>query len=103
MKEHACCPATGKDQDPAHHARGGAAAPAKAKDPVCGMTVDPGVAKHKAEHAGATYYFCCAGCRTKFEANPQHYLEKAAAKAPAHAHHGPASARAKAPEAPAGT
>jgi P-type Cu+ transporter len=44
------------------------------KDPVCGMSVDPHKAKHTAEHGGRTYYFCSAGCRTKFLANPAHYL-----------------------------
>ncbi|HUI96727.1 MAG TPA: YHS domain-containing protein, partial [Xanthobacteraceae bacterium] len=38
---------------------------APAKDPVCGMTVDPTTAKHRAEHDGRTYYFCSAGCRSK--------------------------------------
>ncbi|PYV50301.1 MAG: hypothetical protein DMG92_08300 [Acidobacteria bacterium] len=36
-----------------------------AKDPVCGMTVDPATAKAKAEHARQTYYFCCTGCAQK--------------------------------------
>ncbi len=45
-------------------------------DPVCGMTVDPATAKHKAEHYGQSYYFCSAGCRTKFVATPEKYLEK---------------------------
>ena len=49
----------------------------QAIDPVCGMTVDPKTAKHKAEHKGHTYYFCSAGCRTKFEAAPEKYLDKA--------------------------
>ncbi|HVZ51473.1 MAG TPA: heavy metal translocating P-type ATPase, partial [Pseudolabrys sp.] len=40
----------------------------------CGMTVDPHTAKFRAEHHGHTYYFCAAGCRTKFIANPQKYL-----------------------------
>ena len=31
-------------------------------------------AKHRADHGGRTYYFCCAGCRTKFVADPQKYL-----------------------------
>jgi Cu+-exporting ATPase len=43
-------------------------------DPVCGMTVDPHTAKHRAEHHGHPYYFCSAGCRTKFVANPEKYL-----------------------------
>jgi len=45
-----------------------------ATDPVCGMTVDPHSAKHRADHGGRTYYFCCAGCRAKFVADPQKYL-----------------------------
>ena len=48
----------------------------QAIDPVCGMTVDPKTAKHKAEHKGHTYYFCSAGCRTKFVATPEKYLDK---------------------------
>jgi Cu+-exporting ATPase len=43
-------------------------------DPVCGMTVDPATAKHRAEHHGHGYFFCSAGCKTKFSANPQKYL-----------------------------
>jgi len=45
-------------------------------DPVCGMTVDPHTAKHRAEHRGHSYYFCSAGCRTKFVNDPQTYLGK---------------------------
>ena len=45
-----------------------------AKDPVCGMTVDPAETRHHAEHAGTAYHFCCAGCRAKFEADPGKYL-----------------------------
>jgi P-type Cu+ transporter len=44
-------------------------------DPVCGMTVDTATAKHKADHKGHTYYFCSAGCRTKFVAAPAKYLD----------------------------
>ena len=43
-------------------------------DPACGMTVDPQTAKHRAEHRGQPYYFCSAGCKTKFTADPQKYL-----------------------------
>ncbi len=46
----------------------------KAKDPVCGMAVDPATSRHRAEHRGTTYHFCSAGCRTKFEADPNRYL-----------------------------
>ncbi|RTL87732.1 heavy metal translocating P-type ATPase [Ancylobacter aquaticus] len=45
-----------------------------AKDPVCGMDVDPHTATLKADYRGITYYFCAPGCRTKFIANPEKYL-----------------------------
>jgi xanthine dehydrogenase accessory factor len=38
----------------------------EAKDPICGMSVVVATARHKAEVGGKTYYFCCAGCRSKF-------------------------------------
>ena len=45
------------------------------KDPVCGMTVDPGKSAGTADFEGKTYYFCGAGCLRKFEANPLQYLQ----------------------------
>ena len=47
---------------------------ATAVDPVCGMTVDPATAAHRAAHRGHDYFFCSAGCRTKFVADPDRYL-----------------------------
>ncbi|MGJ4908725.1 heavy metal translocating P-type ATPase [Bradyrhizobium sp. HKCCYLS2033] len=47
---------------------------AKVIDPVCGMSVDPATSKHRFEHAGHTFHFCSAGCRTKFAAEPDKYL-----------------------------
>jgi P-type Cu+ transporter len=46
-----------------------------AKDPVCGMDVDPATARHKSEYHGQTYYFCAPGCRKAFEADPKKYLD----------------------------
>ncbi len=58
----------------------------KVKDPVCGMMVDPATAKHRAEHAGSTFYFCNPRCREKFVADPDAYLKVGAASpAPAKA------------------
>jgi len=54
-----------------------AAEPQRAKDPVCGMTVDPATAKHRTEHDGRAYCFCCAGCLAKFLADPAKYLNSA--------------------------
>jgi Cu+-exporting ATPase len=44
------------------------------RDPVCGMTVDPGAGKPKHEHGGHSYHFCSQGCRDKFVAEPTAYL-----------------------------
>ena len=69
--------------------RGGAAA--AARDPVCGMTVDPATAKHRIAHAGTSYLFCCAGCRDKFAADPARYLAAQAVPVPAPAPAAPAA------------
>ena len=52
-----------------------AAAPAtdtslELKDPVCGMTVTA-ESPHILEHEGRPVYFCSAGCKTKFAADPR--------------------------------
>jgi len=48
------------------------------KDPVCGMTVDPATAVNHASYEGQDYHFCSEGCRTRFVAAPEHYLDVAA-------------------------
>ncbi|GLS80600.1 copper-translocating P-type ATPase [Paracoccus marinus] len=47
------------------------------------MMVDPHTTRHKAEHGGRPYYFCSAGCREKFLADPERYLDPAIAAAKA--------------------
>eukprot|EP01036_Dinobryon_divergens_P000301 gene301-362_t len=42
------------------------------KDPVCGMAVTEQSEHHQA-YSGKPYYFCSAGCQTKFKAHPGHY------------------------------
>jgi xanthine dehydrogenase accessory factor len=44
-----------------------ATAPTLAVDPVCGMTVAAVAGTPSVEHDGETVYFCCGGCKTKFE------------------------------------
>src|SRR5438067_1971088 len=46
----------------------------QAKDPVCGMTVDPQNAAGFYEYKGQTYFFCSVGCREKFKADPERFL-----------------------------
>ncbi|MGB8010913.1 MAG: heavy metal translocating P-type ATPase [Terriglobales bacterium] len=53
---------------------GPSAAKAQSKDPVCGMNVDPASARYKTLHQGKEYFFCCAGCLAKFQANPEKIL-----------------------------
>jgi Cu+-exporting ATPase len=40
-----------------------------AKDPICGMTVDPKKAAATIEYDGQPYYFCSKGCAAKFQQN----------------------------------
>jgi P-type Cu+ transporter len=45
-------------------------------DPVCGMKVDPATSPHRHIHLGHAHHFCSAGCRSKFAADPEKYLNK---------------------------
>ena len=45
-----------------------------ATDPVCGMTVDTMTSKHKALYRDQAYWFCCSGCQSNFEKEPERYL-----------------------------
>jgi YHS domain-containing protein len=42
---------------------------AKARDPVCGMTVDTERAAAKGSYGGEWLYFCAAACQRKYEAS----------------------------------
>jgi Cu+-exporting ATPase len=44
-------------------------------DPVCGMKVDPEKATQSSNYQGKSFYFCCAGCKRKFDAAPEQYLQ----------------------------
>lgn len=46
------------------------------KDPVCGMTVDPGTSDWVSEYQGNSYYFCSEGCMKAFSSDPEHYLSR---------------------------
>jgi xanthine dehydrogenase accessory factor len=48
------------------------AAPPIAVDPICGMTVAAIPGTPSVEVDGETVYFCCEGCKTKFEAQREH-------------------------------
>ncbi|HXZ25651.1 MAG TPA: heavy metal translocating P-type ATPase, partial [Nitrospiria bacterium] len=51
-------------------------------DPVCHMRIDPAQAADRYDYNGRTYYFCCNGCRQKFQADPARYLKPAPSSDP---------------------
>ena len=51
------------------------------KDPVCGMSVTDR-STHVVQHEGQAIYFCSAGCKTKFVANPSKYVATSGTTAP---------------------
>ena len=53
-----------------------------ARDPVCGMEVDPERAAARRDHAGHEILFCAEGCARAFDADPVRYVGGAAAPRP---------------------
>lgn len=51
---------------------------APARDPVCGMALDPS-GDISWIHGGRTYYFCSMSCRGRFRASPQQFIKPRAA------------------------
>jgi Cu+-exporting ATPase len=48
-----------------------------AKDPVCGMDVNPEIARAQgltSEHGGETYVFCGRGCKLDFDEDPDRFF-----------------------------
>lgn len=45
----------------------------EAIDPICGMTVKVATARHVSDYGGQMWYFCCGGCRARFDADPRAY------------------------------
>jgi len=52
------------------------------RDPVCGMEVNPDTAQAWSSHLGRNYFFCSAGCRGEFDADPGKYLQQEDASGP---------------------
>ena len=46
-----------------------------AKDPICGMEVDPVKARYTSSFGGKSYYFCSPGCKSTFEKNPAEFAK----------------------------
>jgi xanthine dehydrogenase accessory factor len=45
-------------------------------NPVCGVPIDMNNPKHIIEYKNEKVYFCCDGCKVKFEADPEKYMNK---------------------------
>lgn len=81
-QETPAAPATEHSDD--HHGKPATGGPMKApgeasvgdttKCPVSGEEFVVAADSPKVEHDGKTYYFCCASCMKKFEANPAKFL-----------------------------
>ena len=59
-----------------HSHEGTPSAATTVRDPVCGMNVDPSQSNYRLEHDRQTFYFCSAGCQTKFAADPDRYIKR---------------------------
>jgi xanthine dehydrogenase accessory factor len=57
----------------------GGKAPVYYINPVCGVPVDMNNPKHVVEYKNEKIYFCCDGCKVKFDAEPDKYMKKTAA------------------------
>ena len=44
-------------------------------DPVCGMEVNEGQARHSTQYEGETYFFCSESCKSRFESNPGEFVD----------------------------
>jgi xanthine dehydrogenase accessory factor len=49
------------------------AAPLRARDPVCGMTVTIATARHRSDGPDGSVYFCCDGCKQRYDREPGRY------------------------------
>lgn len=43
-------------------------------DVVCGQLVDTTATEHETSFQNETFYFCCAKCKSAFDATPERYV-----------------------------
>lgn len=96
-KPHACH----AGHKPGVEEEGSAATPLR--DPVCAMTVSPGSA-YTSNHLGRDFFFCSAGCKTRFDSEPGKYLQNEKATGSCHPEQGaPGHGAGHTASAPAGS
>ena len=52
------------------------------RDPVCGMTLQPGQEAADCRYQDRAYHFCSVECRQMFERNPKEYLTESTGPSP---------------------
>ncbi len=57
-----------------------------AQDPVCHMNVEESKAAATSTYKGRTYYFCSAGCKDRFDKEPEKYVETPGGHEKSHHH-----------------
>lgn len=45
-------------------------------DPVCGMQIEESTAAGRSEYNGQTFYFCSANCKTRFDEEPEKFVNQ---------------------------
>jgi YHS domain-containing protein len=72
------CASTPPKQEIAAPESGAVSAPSRVKIscPVSGADATNAPEALRTEHKGKTYFFCCAGCKTEFEKNPEKYISR---------------------------
>jgi xanthine dehydrogenase accessory factor len=61
--------------DQLNTASGDGPAPSFYINPVCGIPIDMNNPKHIIEYKEEKIYFCCDGCKVKFEKDPEKYIQ----------------------------
>ena len=52
------------------------------RDPVCGMTLQPGQEEANCRYQDRAYHFCSKECRQLFERTPMQYISEGAEPSP---------------------
>jgi xanthine dehydrogenase accessory factor len=76
IRNHAAAPASFEKFETVKE--DGGKAPVYYINPVCGVPVDINNPKHVVEYKSEKIYFCCDGCKVKFDAEPEKYMKKTA-------------------------
>jgi len=75
LRNHGEAGSSFTDFEQAEQTTGAVQSPVYYINPVCGVPVDINNPKHIVEYEGEKVYFCCDGCKVKFERAPAKYIQ----------------------------